>query len=432
MFSIFSPIIADQDKTGGCYYYRVKTPLNQLSNMYDVNSGLSNQTANKHAIIQAMIFTDIVHIYNPDKCRPWVEALSSVSNVPVQTAPNGKVKMPPIFVYDSDDNTDFVSPFNQAFANCGVRNIDGTLLSPGDILSTVDENGEDVPLWVDGQTFSGEDTFNIKENLEKMKYRHALIRNSAGATCSSPELMSYYKDVLGVKNVHLYYNTIVPNDYNSTIVAKRNDPANIVRIFWQGGQSHLHDWMPLKDSVRFVMDKYPNTKWVFFGNRFDFLTNGLPPERVEYHNWCSTDAYHLKRTLLNVDINLCPLSDNIFNRAKSAVKWYESAVSPNFEATLAANVGPYKEITDGVNGLLYNSPEEFVSKLSLLIEDAELRNRLGEGARHWVMNNRLPQHTIPGLYDFYNELLAQNAADKSPKIIPATPKNIKEALSNKR
>jgi glycosyltransferase involved in cell wall biosynthesis len=149
---------------------------------------------------------------------------------------------------------------------------------------------------------------------------------------------------------------------------------------------------------------------------------------VEVLPWIHHEAYRLRRTLINADINLCPLVDNVFNRCKSAIKWYESTVSENTEATLAQNVGPYREIKDGETGLLFNTADEFVAKLSALIEDAQLRLRLGHAAKDWVWSNRLPKHTGPALFEFYRDLKDRQMAELSPKIITTIPRSLKEVV----
>lgn len=89
---------------------------------------------------------------------------------------------------------------------------------------------------------------------------------------------------------------------------------------------------------------------------------------------------------------------------------------------MAANVATYHEIKDGETGLLYHTPEEFAQKLGRLIEDQDLRLRLGAAAHKWVLANRTPQATIPGLYEFYMECRART---KGAKVLPATARELK-------
>lgn len=426
MLSIFSPTTTDAE---ACQYYRIDAPLKQLKKFGCNTYNQKRTTAKSNSELVDVVFaSDIVWTYSPYDCEAWNEFLSAARGMPPVNK-NGATIYPPLFVWDADDNLDFVHPLNQTFIWTGTRGLDGKVLSPGDTIAIRSDDGEDIPIWIDNETQDENGKiFSIEENLRRASTRRSYIKHCAGATCPSENLASYYRDALGQKNVHVYHNTIVPEDYAFNVVPVRTDP-DCVRIFWQGGQSHLSDWMLLKDAVGKVARKYPNTKWIFFGVKFDFLLDQIPANQLEFHDWCDYSAYRLRRTLFNVDINLCPLQDTIFNRGKSAIKWYESTVSHNFEATLAQATGPYLEITDGENGLLFKDEDEFYQKMCLLIENAELRNRLGENARKWVNSNRLPQHTTPGLLGFFNELRERQRIELSPKIIPGTASTLKEALS---
>lgn len=85
----------------------------------------------------------------------------------------------------------------------------------------------------------------------------------------------------------------------------------------------------------------------------------------------------------SLDIGVYPLPDNEWAMAKTPFKTiqYMSVGVP----TVASRVGGNREIIeDGVNGFLASSEEEWVEKLSLLIEKPELRRRLGAAGRKTV------------------------------------------------
>jgi len=339
----------------------------------------------------------------------------------------GNELYPPALIYDIDDNNDFVHPFNtSSFAHMGVRGYpDARLLEPGEGLDIVESTGKKIAQWVDRHTKSNEITFDIARNLHQMRVRHEIIRTCHGVTVSSPTLARYMQKVIGHNNVYVYPNTIVPEHYEK-VRAVRENPDEI-RILWQGGMSHWIDWYPLRDALRVIATKYPQVKFVIFGEWFNWIHENIPDHMVEHHGWVAYDAYKLKRGLLNIDINLCPLVNNVFNACKSGIKWYESVMAAEPEATLAAKTAPYAEIVDGETGLLYSTPEEFVQKLGVLIENASLRKKLGAGAKKWVLENRTPQATTPGLFDFYAETRARQKRELgTPIITRATIEEIKK------
>ncbi|NIO15987.1 MAG: glycosyltransferase [Deltaproteobacteria bacterium] len=88
-------------------------------------------------------------------------------------------------------------------------------------------------------------------------------------------------------------------------------------------------------------------------------------------------------TLSSFDIGIMPLVDNPFSRGKCGLKilQYMAAGVP----VVASPVGVNREIiSDGVNGFLANSNKEWYEKLKVLIEDEELRARLGSEGRRTV------------------------------------------------
>jgi glycosyltransferase involved in cell wall biosynthesis len=410
-------------RPNACQYYRITTPLYQLSEMYPEVKVYEATSERPREEIQAMIQADVVQLYSitGEDILHKVRVLKEMKPNDL----NERTVYPPAVIYDVDDNTDFVHPFNRAFVRLGVRSYPDLhlLTKEDDELKWEDHKGRQMIGWKDGVTEADGHIFSIERNLYDMKIRHRLIRECHGATVASRSLASYFREVIGQKNVYVFPNTVVPSDYEQVEVV-RKDPE-CVRILWQGSESHYIDWYPLREALAEITKKYPQVKWVIFGQWFNWVHEIIPDDRIEHHGWRRYESYKLKRGLLNADINLCPLADNPFNRAKSAIKWYEASVWNKPEATLAANVEPYHEIEDGVTGLLYKTPAEFVEKLSRLIEDADLRKRLGHAAQKWVLDNRTPEKTIPGLYDFYRECRDMRKRIDKPLIVPGTQADIK-------
>ncbi|MBL7196546.1 MAG: glycosyltransferase family 4 protein [Candidatus Omnitrophica bacterium] len=85
----------------------------------------------------------------------------------------------------------------------------------------------------------------------------------------------------------------------------------------------------------------------------------------------------------SLDIGIYPLPDNEWAMAKTPFKTiqYMSVGVP----TVASCVGGNREIIeDGINGFLTSSEEEWIEKLSLLIENPQLRQKLGIAGRKTV------------------------------------------------
>ena len=394
-FKVWSEIFAMNYHA--CPYYRVQVPLVNLQKQKFTTSMLSiiDKQNDRESSIKKLMYSDIFLNYCPDNSH----AHDVIKNKKAAVDEFGKMQVPPAIVYDEDDNVDFIHPFAEEYAHRGTRTYpDGKLLEEGDTIMYEAPDGKIVPLWEDGKTKHGK-IFNIKHNLMIIAMKHRIIKDSHGATCPSPALARYWKNVLGQSNVYVFPNTVDLSDYEFYNVNRRNDK---IRILWQGGSSHYIDWWPLKDALKEIANKYKDKiTFVMYGVKFGWILDAIPDSMIEYHDWTPYAAYRLKRGLLNIDINLCPLTDNPFNRCKSAIKWYEGSIWPTPEATLAQKTGPYLEITHNENGLLFSNPREFVEMLSSLIDDAALRKRLSMNAKKWVEDNRYPEKTIPGLFDFY-------------------------------
>ena len=403
----------NRGQQSACTYYRIQVPMAWMERLGYTKGYLDTGKAGENDV--AAMMTADIDLFYATTGRPTLYQMQVINSMQPGKIQDGTTHYPPTIVWDCDDNSDFVHPFNQAYATQGIRHYpSGEFLEPGEVLATSDSKGEEHLLWVDGETKSGEHVFDIRRNLAEMKIRHNIIREAVGVTVPAPSLAAYMRDVIGAKNVYVFPNTVVPEDYEEYPLVRTDDE---VRILWQGGMSHFIDWYPLREAVASVFKKYPKAKLVLWGEKFDWISDMIPESQLECHLWTDYAAFKLKRGLLRIDVNLCPLANNPFNWCKSAIKWYEASIWSRPEATLAADVAPYQEIKDGETGLLYRTPEEFAQKLSLLIEDAQLRQRLGHAAREWVLNNRTPAKTIPALYEFYQDCRART---KQGRIIRPT------------
>jgi glycosyltransferase involved in cell wall biosynthesis len=385
-----------------CTYYRAEVPLRGFKSAGVADTWLDAFEDGLEATTQALAFADFDLFWSMVGESTLLTFDSICSKKPIVL--DGVLTVPPTIIYDIDDNVDFTHPHNaMSYVSTGVRAYpSAALLKPGDDVIAAAEDGEEPhTLWVDGETkFQGK-TFSIARNLEAMRLRHRIMRTVHGMTVPSPHLANYLQDVVGVKNVHVFPNTVIPEDYKQYELVRRDDR---IRILWQGGSSHTIDWYPLRFALRDIAQKYPNVCFVMFGSRYSWVDDFIPAAQLEIVPWVKYNAYRLQRGLLSIDINLCPLAKNAFNKCKSAIKWYEGSVWHKPEATLASRVSPYSdEMVDNETGLLYRDATEFAQKLSLLIEDADLRARLGQAAKRWVLANRTPEQTIPPLWKFYEE-----------------------------
>jgi len=398
-------------KKNACRYYRIEVPFRGLHELDLASIVLDDGSSmEKKYCLEFMATSDVV-LWFAQGGKEIDSINNTLRNIPIGAKEHPKTGeqimiLPPSIVFDIDDNLDYVDPFNPVFVKLGYRNFDGEPLSKGDGLSVTYPNGTRETLWEDGITQHDGMVFDIARNRSMIHSVRDTALSCDGITVPCKYLADYYKETHGYdKEIYVFPNSIIPEDYPDVDMKENPDE---IRVLWQGGASHFRDWGPLKGAITEIAKKYPHVKFIVWGQIFKWIYADLPEKNVEYISWMPYEAYKVRRMTINADINLCPLVDNIFNRSKSAIKWYESVIPKRPEVTLAAKVGPYgEEIVDGESGLLYETPQEFVEKLSVLIENATLRKRLAENARTWVMENRHYKKTVPGLFEYYKMLRAR-------------------------
>jgi glycosyltransferase involved in cell wall biosynthesis len=160
----------------------------------------------------------------------------------------------------------------------------------------------------------------------------------------------------------------------------------------------------VKDAVINTLKKHNNVKFVFFGDmRFKKLFESCDQSKIEWQPWVPHNAYPYKLALMNIDIGLCPLVDNVFNRNKSAIKWMEYSVVG--AATIASNIPPYsKVITDTKDGVLV-SDDKWENALDDLINNKYHRDNLAESAYESVYQTHNIDTKVNLWHETYMKLL---------------------------
>jgi glycosyltransferase involved in cell wall biosynthesis len=118
------------------------------------------------------------------------------------------------------------------------------------------------------------------------------------------------------------------------------------------------------------------------GARLRVISNAPPPRAVmalgaEYLPWRAESEIE---DLAGIDIGLMPLPDTVFTRGKCAFKLiqYMALGRPGVASPVGAN---REVVTDGVDGFLPATDADWEDNLVRLIEDPDLRARVGQAAR---------------------------------------------------
>lgn len=164
---------------------------------------------------------------------------------------------------------------------------------------------------------------------------------------------------------------------------KKNNDGFIRVGYYSGTLSHNKDFASVTDALTTIMERYKNVKLVLAGpldienqlNQFKDRIETMP--RVPRDQWYAN--------IFKFDVNLAPLElDNPFCEAKSEIKFTE--IGKMKIPTVAVRNRTFSEaIEDGADGFLADNTNEWVEKISRLIEDENLRRTMGERARQKVL-----------------------------------------------
>jgi glycosyltransferase involved in cell wall biosynthesis len=162
-----------------------------------------------------------------------------------------------------------------------------------------------------------------------------------------------------------------------------NKNGNKVKIgYFSGSITHNPDFAIVLPALVRLMEKYSQVELLLVGELDIPVELKTFKERITVSkmiNW-----QKLPDLISEIDINIAPLEDTIFNRAKSENKWIEASLVK--VPTVASRVGAFeKMIENGKTGILCeNTVEDWYGKLELLVQNLNIRTELAENAHHYV------------------------------------------------
>lgn len=211
-----------------------------------------------------------------------------------------------------------------------------------------------------------------------------MLENCDGAITSTnqlqEELKKYQNKVL--LNRNLASDELI--SISSQFIKDYSQVSDIVKIgYFSGSISHNENFELIKPAIKQLLKKYSNVQLHIVG------ILDIPKDMKPFENQIVTHDYvdweKLPALISEVDINLAPLVDSIFNRAKSEIKWIEAALVK--VPTVASKIGAFSDVViDGETGLLATDDQWF-DKLEALVLSPDLRQKLAELAYREVLGN---------------------------------------------
>ncbi|HAX61176.1 MAG TPA: hypothetical protein DCX95_01255 [Elusimicrobia bacterium] len=188
--------------------------------------------------------------------------------------------------------------------------------------------------------------------------------------------------------------TVIPTVIDTSKYHLRHEnTSEQVIIGYVGSSSTLNYLSNIKNCLLYLTKKYNNIQIrilsIFTGTKFTFIENSV------YIEWTPENEIS---EISRFDIGLMPLDDNEWTRGKCGAKilQYMAGGIP----TVASPVGVNSEIIqDGFNGFLASTDEIWIKKLSILIENRELRKQMGIAGRKTVEEKYSVEVNFPKLIE---------------------------------
>lgn len=164
--------------------------------------------------------------------------------------------------------------------------------------------------------------------------------------------------------------------HNPGLFKKPPPHENVLIIGWTGTHSTLKYIQSLSRVLNIILQKYPQCRLRIIADKDPEMD--VPHEFVPWHK--ETEI----QDLIQIDIGLMPLQDDEWARGKCGFKLLQF-MALNIPI-LSSPVGVNKEIIEqNFNGLLCQNEKEWVDDLERLINQKDLRTKLGEKGREKVV-----------------------------------------------
>jgi glycosyltransferase involved in cell wall biosynthesis len=169
-----------------------------------------------------------------------------------------------------------------------------------------------------------------------------------------------------------------------------------VTLGWIGDHGSIHYLEKMRPLFEKIGEQYPHVDLKIVCDTF------FDCERMKVikKNWSSEEEV---ADLQGFDVGLMPLVDDPWSWGKCGLKiiQYQGVGLP----VVCTPVGINKDLVeDGINGYWAMTPAEWEKKLSVLIENSELRERMGREGRRRVLENYTYQACAPRLFSILDRV----------------------------
>jgi len=249
----------------------------------------------------------------------------------------------------------------------------------------------DDAIWLHSVSEGNKNLAFLKDSEKTSK-----IIQSASLVFAGNEYLADYAKNFNDKVV-VIPTTVDTNRFRKIQKTKHNN----ICIGWSGSFTTIEHFETALEALYIIKEKYGEGVYFKMISDKNYQNDRLNVKTIP---WTSKDEIE---QLSEFDIGLMPLPNDEWTKGKCGLKGL-SYMSMGI-ATVMSGVGVNNQIIkDGVNGFLANSLEEWVEKLSILIENAELREKFGLEGRKTVLEEYSYESQKEKYLFYFNELTRKN------------------------
>lgn len=335
-------IISYSSKNNGCFWYRDKVPADSLK-----RAGVDIQIADMGDVIDPSLkMVKFSRGYN----LGFEEFFFSMKDAGIK------------IWYDVDDAMDLVKPWNPF--SIPTRTYLGSyyfLLNECDFITTTNPYlKEHLSKRTSKPIYVFPNCLNPKEWKERPKKNTQMRIGFSGSVSHVKDINMVLPAIIELQKRHDFMFVIYGFDQSGDV---DNFLARQKKHFGEAGKDHTF----IKECEKF--------------------TELLKQTRHEWHDCVRWEMHSKKLASLDLDIGICPLMKDDFNKCKTPIKFYEYAITGT--TSLCSDTPPFNEESLAVVG-----DDSWYDSLEALIVYRDLRESTLKAQQKYVLENRLIDNNI--------------------------------------
>jgi glycosyltransferase involved in cell wall biosynthesis len=224
---------------------------------------------------------------------------------------------------------------------------------------------------------------SVVSNLieDSYKYRQAMM-NMRHFIVSTSGMKKVIMSQFGVKKTRVVVrrNAVDENTLrlSKNSIKNNGESEGVIRIIYATPSlAHSADFTACSRAIVKILEKYrARVKLVLMGDVELPLLLKKFKKNIIHEKSGSYEKF--MQILGGCDINIVPLLDDEFNATKSNIKFLDAAILK--VPSICSPVGDYDFLQDGKECFLANNKQQWIEKLSILIEDKKTRTKMGKDA----------------------------------------------------